>query len=53
MDLAFAEIAWKRIVLFGDNKEVILKQLSNAISFIENTCDVISLKDLMADAGNK
>jgi len=49
LDLAIAEVsnvAWKRIILYNDSSEIILKALKKTIDFINSACDVIHLQDL-------
>ncbi|BCU71665.1 type II toxin-antitoxin system VapC family toxin [Stygiolobus caldivivus] len=53
LDLAFAEVsnvAWKRVVIFGEDKEIALRQLRNAVNFIEDVCSVTSTEDIISDA---
>jgi len=52
LDLAFSEVsnvAWKRIVLFNDEKDVVIEQLRNALDFIEKLCEIVSVKDIVMD----
>jgi predicted nucleic acid-binding protein len=55
LDLAFSEVsnvAWKRIVLFNDEKDVVIEQLRNALDFIEKLCEIVSVKDIVMDTIN-
>ena len=53
VDIAYAEIgnvAWKRIHLFRQPKEIILLGLQNAIEFISDICVVINSRTIIKDA---
>jgi predicted nucleic acid-binding protein len=53
LDLAFVEVAnvaWKRVVLFKENKDLISKALKNGCEFITDACEVIASKELLGDA---
>lgn len=53
LDLAFVEVAnvaWKRVVLFKESKDLISKALKNGIEFITDACEVIASKELLDDA---
>jgi predicted nucleic acid-binding protein len=53
LDLAAAEVgnvAWKQVVLFGENREVALRALHNCLSFISETCDLARSLDLALEA---
>lgn len=53
LDLAFVEVAnvaWKRVVIFKESKELMLKSLKSSSDFISRACDVISSKELLEDA---
>lgn len=53
VDLAFIEVAnvaWKRVVLFKEPRELMLKAQKNAFEFISDACDVIISKELLDDA---
>jgi predicted nucleic acid-binding protein len=55
LDLAFSEVsnvAWKRIVLFNDEKDVVIEQLRNALDFIEKLCEIVSVKGIVMDTIN-
>lgn len=50
LDLAFVEVAnvaWKRVVLFKENKDLISKALKNGCEFITDACEVIASKELL------
>ncbi len=52
LDLAIAEVgnvAWKRAVLVGENKQRTLDALQDALEFI-STCDIIPMKNIIAEA---
>ncbi len=52
LDLAIAEVgnvAWKQVVLVGENKQRALDALQDAMDFI-STCDIIRAQDLVAEA---
>jgi len=53
LDLAVAEIgnvAWKQVVLSGEDKELTLTALQKCLSFISEACDVVRAQDLAAEA---
>ncbi|MEM0173739.1 MAG: hypothetical protein QXI16_04450 [Sulfolobaceae archaeon] len=53
LDLAFAEVsnvAWKRIVIFQDDKNAVLSQLQKAIDFIEKLCKVVQVREIWNNA---
>jgi predicted nucleic acid-binding protein len=53
LDLAAAEVgnvAWKQVLLFGENKDLALRALHNCLSFISETCDLASSLDLALEA---
>ncbi len=53
LDLAIAEVgnvAWKQVVLTGEDKELTLKALQKCFSFISEACDVFRAQDLAAEA---
>jgi predicted nucleic acid-binding protein len=53
LDLAFAEVsnvAWKRIIIFQDDKSAVLGQLQKAIDFIEKLCRVIQVREVWSGA---
>ncbi len=55
MDLAFIEVAnvaWKRVVIFKESKELMLKSLKSSSDFISRACDVIASKELLENAFN-
>lgn len=50
VDLALAEVAnvaWKRVVLFGEDKEVMKIALKKSLEFINTSCEVIKMDELM------
>ena len=50
VDVAVAEVAnvaWKRVVFFGESRGVTLKALKNCVSFITGVCTVITLQELV------
>lgn len=55
LDFSLAEIsnvAWKRIIIFNEDKAVILKQLQNAIKFIKTLCNIVKMEDVIDGAIN-
>lgn len=53
LDLAYVEVgnvAWKRVAIFKESKELMLKALKNSSDFITGACDVIASKELLDDA---
>lgn len=53
LDLAFAEVgnvAWKKVVLLGADKELTKKALLKCMSFIFGACDVVRFQDLAVNA---
>ena len=53
VDLAIAEVtnvAWKRCMFFHEDKEITKEALNNCITFINDVCDVLHMKDLISDA---
>jgi predicted nucleic acid-binding protein len=53
LDLAIAEVgnvAWKQVVLSGEDKELTLTALQKCLSFISEACDVVRAQDLVAEA---
>ncbi|MHA1675636.1 MAG: type II toxin-antitoxin system VapC family toxin [Candidatus Njordarchaeales archaeon] len=49
VDISYAEVAnvaWKRIVIFRHNKDVILASLDNALKFIKDVCKVVSTNSI-------
>ena len=53
LDLAFAEVgnvAWKKVVLSGADREQTLRALQKCMSFIFEACDVVRFQGLAADA---
>ena len=53
VDLAIAEVAnvaWKRVKLFNESKELALKALRRGIDFVISACEVISSQELLEDA---
>jgi len=55
VDFATAEVAnvaWKRIILFNEDKETIKDALNDAVNFIETLCHVVSTSKLYKDALN-
>lgn len=50
LDLAYAEVAnvaWKRILLFSEDKEYVLNNLRLAIDFMNNICRVKRIIDIL------
>lgn len=50
VDIAVAEVAnvaWKRVVLFSESREVTLKALKRCTDFIINVCDIITSQELL------
>jgi predicted nucleic acid-binding protein len=53
LDLAIAEVgnvAWKLVVLSGNNKDRTLKALQKCLIFISETCDIIRSQDHAEEA---
>ncbi len=53
LDLAYVEVAnvaWKRVAIFNESAELMLKALKNSSDFISGACDVIASKELLDDA---
>lgn len=53
LDLAFVEVAnvaWKRVTIFKESKEIISKALESSIDFMKSVCNVIPSKELLDDA---
>ncbi len=53
LDLAYVEVAnvaWKRVTIFKESEELMLKALKNSSDFISGACDVIASKELLDDA---
>lgn len=53
VDLARSEVAnvaWKRVNLFGEDRQLITKALKMSMEFIETTCDVIPTIDLVEES---
>jgi predicted nucleic acid-binding protein len=53
LDLSFAEVgnvAWKKAVLSGADKELTKRALEKCMSFIFEACDVVRFQDLALDA---
>lgn len=50
VDIAVAEVAnvaWKRVVLFSESREVTLKALKRCTDFIISVCDIITSQELL------
>jgi predicted nucleic acid-binding protein len=50
VDLAMAEVAnvaWKRVTIFHENKEMIAEALKKSIEFINTVCEVITTEELI------
>lgn len=50
VDLAFAEVAnvaWKRVTLFNENKDLMDTALKKSIEFINTSCEVIPTVELL------
>ncbi|UYZ40656.1 MAG: type II toxin-antitoxin system VapC family toxin [Candidatus Methanospirare jalkutatii] len=45
-----ANVAWKRVVFFNEQKEIALKALNKSIDFIMGVCEVIASQKLLKDA---
>ena len=45
-----ANVAWKRVVFFDEQKEIALKALNKSIDFIMGVCEVIVSQELLKDA---
>lgn len=55
LDFSLAEIsnvAWKRIIIFNEDKAVILKQLRNTLNFIKTLCSIVRIEDIIDGAIN-
>jgi predicted nucleic acid-binding protein len=53
LELAQAEVgnvAWKRIIIFHEDKKVIKQALLKSMEFIQNACDVIKTETIIRDA---
>jgi predicted nucleic acid-binding protein len=53
LDLAFIEVAnvaWKRVTIFKESKELMEKALKSSSDFISSACDVIASKEFLEDA---
>jgi len=53
LDLAFAEVgnvAWKQVVLTGEDKELAQMALQKCMSFIFEACEVVKFQDLALEA---
>jgi predicted nucleic acid-binding protein len=53
LDLAVAEVgnvAWKQVVLSGEDKDLALAVLQKCLSFILDACNIIRSQDLVAEA---
>ncbi|MEQ9716304.1 MAG: type II toxin-antitoxin system VapC family toxin [Candidatus Asgardarchaeum sp.] len=52
-DLTFAEllnIAWKRVVFFNEEKDLVFEALKKAYQFIDSICTIFSTKNLFEKA---
>jgi predicted nucleic acid-binding protein len=50
VDLARAEVAnvaWKRVNLFGEDPEIIIKALKMSMEFVDTSCEVIPTPEIM------
>ncbi|MEN6592559.1 MAG: type II toxin-antitoxin system VapC family toxin [Methanobacterium sp.] len=50
VDLAIVEVAnvaWKRVILFEENKDIIKEALKKSIEFINTSCEVIEMNGLI------
>lgn len=55
VNLALAEVAnvaWKRVNLFGEDKELIEEALNRCMEFINTSCEVIDMSELIDPAFN-
>lgn len=53
VDLAMAEVsnvAWKRIKIFQDDREIIYEALKKSVEFIKTACQVIRTEELIEEA---
>ncbi len=53
LDLAYVEVAnvaWKRVVIFKEPRELMLEALKSSSDFITGACDVIASEDLLDEA---
>jgi predicted nucleic acid-binding protein len=53
VDLAVAEVgnvAWKQVVLSGEDADLALTVLQKCLSFIQDACNIIRSQDLVAEA---
>lgn len=53
LDLAYAEVgnvAWKRVHIFGEDYAIASKALKGAVDFIEDVCQVVESREIMANA---
>lgn len=50
VDLAMAEVAnvaWKRVAFFGEDKKIMEEALNKSIEFINTSCEVIKMNELI------
>lgn len=50
IDLALAEVAnvaWKRVTFFGENKDMMEEALKKSIEFINTSCELIEMNELL------
>jgi predicted nucleic acid-binding protein len=50
LDFAYAEVsnvAWKRIISFGENQEYVLKNLKLAIDFLNKMCEITKVREII------
>ncbi len=50
LDFTYAEVsnvAWKRIILFGENQEYVLKNLKLAIDFLNKMCEITKVREII------
>jgi predicted nucleic acid-binding protein len=53
LDLSVAEVgnvAWKLVILFGEDRDLTLTALQKCLSFISKACDIVKAQDLAAEA---
>jgi predicted nucleic acid-binding protein len=53
LDLALIEVgnvAWKRVTLFGNDKDLTFNALQKCQTFISEACDIVRAQDMMAKA---
>jgi predicted nucleic acid-binding protein len=53
LDLSVAEVgsvAWKLVILSGEDKDLTLTALQKCLSFISEACDIVRAQDLAAEA---